>query len=107
MLKSTEVRIGFTIFRWVVIIILLVSTYDFITGGYMVSALLSVVTAYIWTADFRERIRHRGDFRLVASLRFILTIVFILTALTFSGFLKTGAPEPLVLETARNFMPSS
>jgi hypothetical protein len=105
MLRSTEIRIAFTIFRWAVILVFLVSACDFIAGGYYFSAILTLATAFIWTASFREFVRKRGDFRLVASLRFVLTILLVMTALTFSGYLKTGAPEPLVLETARNFVP--
>lgn len=105
MLKSTEVKLAFTFLRWAIIAFLLALTFSFFMDGYYTSAILTMITASIWTAYFRERVRHRWDFRTVASLRFVITIMLVLTAIVFSGYLKPGTPEPLFLKTAENFMP--
>ncbi len=105
MLRSTEIKIVFTLFRWAVIMVLLVSSYDFISGGFYLSALLTLAAASLWTTYFGRMVRKRGDFRLVASLRLVLTVLFVMTAITFSGYLKAGAPEPFLLETAQDFIP--
>ena len=105
MLKSTEVKLAFTFLRWAIIAFLLGLSLGFVVDGYYISALLTIITAPIWTVYFRERVRHRWDFRTVASLRFIITILLVLTAIVFSGYLKPGTPEPLFLKTAENFMP--
>lgn len=105
MLKSTEVKLVFTFFRWVIIAFLLGLSSGFFLDGYFISAALTLITATIWTAYFREKIRHRWDFRTVASLRFVVTILLVLTAIVFSGYLEPGATEPLFLKTAQNFIP--